>query len=132
MEEFKDHYEKHHIRLFDEHVSQPGVLRYARRYLTPMSGLASSLTAPQEGTGYDVIMEVWYSDAALFEAFRGERDPGFGEIVGKDEEKLFDRESMVMYLSEDWESKEGPWDVERHDGLPWVIGKSPACLTVRE
>ena len=30
MEEFKDYYENHHIKLFDEQVSHPGVLRYGR------------------------------------------------------------------------------------------------------
>lgn len=110
IDKFKDYYENHHIKLFDEHVSHPGVLRYTRRYLTPFAGLASPL-APPKGDGYDVIMEVWYSNRELFESFKGQSDPGFADIVRKDEENLFDRKSMVMFLSEDWESKDGPWDV---------------------
>jgi hypothetical protein len=110
MKEFKDYYENQHIKLFEEHVAHPGVLRYSRRYLTPFAGLASPL-APPKGDGYDVIMEVWYKDKELFDSFKGQSDPSFSEIVRKDEENLFDRESMVMYLSEDCESKDGPWDV---------------------
>ncbi|KPI36641.1 uncharacterized protein AB675_10078 [Cyphellophora attinorum] len=108
MEEFKNYYENHHIKLFDEHVSHPGVLRYARRYLEPFAGLASPLAGPKTG-GYDVIMEVWYSDKDLFDSFKGQSNPDFSEIVKKDEENLFDRESMVMFISEDHESKDGPW-----------------------
>lgn len=110
MEQFRDYYENHHLKLFDEHVSHPGVLRYARRYLTPFAGLASPMGTPPSD-GYDVIMEVWYSDRKLFDSFKGQSDPGFAEIVRKDEEKFFDRESMRMFLSEDHESKDGPWDV---------------------
>jgi hypothetical protein len=110
MEKFKDYYENRHIKLFDEHVAHPGVLRYSRRYLTPFEGLASPLPPPKEKR-YDVIMEVWYKDKELFDSFKGQSDPSFSEIVRKDEENFFDRDSMVMFLSEDCESKEGPWDV---------------------
>lgn len=110
MEKFKDYYENNHIKLFEEHVAHPGVLRYSRRYLTPISGLASPMP-PLKGGGYDVIMEVWYSSKELFESFRGQSDPAFAEIVKKDEDNFFDRESMSIYLSEDIESKDGPWDV---------------------
>lgn len=110
MDEFKDYYENHHIKLFEEHVSHPGVLRYARRYLEPFAGLASPLATPKSG-GYDVIMEVWYSDKELFDSFKGQSNPDFSEIVKKDEEYLFDRGSMVMFLSEDHESKDGVWVV---------------------
>jgi hypothetical protein len=109
-EDFRDYYENHHIKLFEEHVSHPGVLRYSRRYLTPISGLASPMGMPKDG-GYDVIMEVWYSNRELFESFRGQSDPAFSEMVKKDEENFFDRESMSIYLSDDCESKDGPWDV---------------------
>lgn len=110
MEKFKDYYENNHIKLFDEHISHPGVLRYARRYLEPFEGLALPLTAQNSG-GYDVIMEVWYSDKALFDSFKGQSNPDFREIVRRDEEAFFDRDSMVMFLSEDHESKDGPWVV---------------------
>ena len=108
MAQFKDYYENHHIKLFDEHVAHPGVLRYARRYLEPFEGLASPLAISKSG-GYDVIMEVWYSDKEFFDSFKGQSNPDFSEIVKKDEENLFDRDSMVMFLSEDHESKDGPW-----------------------
>lgn len=108
IEEFVDYYENHHIKLFEDHISHPGVLRYARRHLETFTGLASPLTTPKSG-GYDVIMEVWYSDRELFDTFKGQSNPDFSEIVKKDEENLFDRDSMVMFLSEDHESKDGVW-----------------------
>jgi EthD domain len=110
MEEFKNYYENNHIKLFEEHISHPGVLRYSRRYLEPFEGLALPLAAPKSG-GYDVIMEVWYSNKELFDSFKGQSNPDFSDIVRKDEEKLFDRDSMVMFLAEDHESKDGPWVV---------------------
>ena len=110
MEKFQDYYENHHIKLFDEHVAHPGVLRYSRRYLTPFAGLASPIPPPKDG-GYDVIREVWYKDKELFNSFKGQSDPSFAEIIKEDEDKFFDRESMVMFLSEDHESKDGPWNV---------------------
>lgn len=110
MEQFIDYCENQHLKLFDEHVALPGVIRYARRYLEPFAGLANPM-APKPGEAYDVIMEVWYK-REMFDSLRGQSNPDFSEMVKKDEENLFDRESMCMFLSEDCESKNRPWDAK--------------------
>ncbi|GAM86926.1 hypothetical protein ANO11243_049470 [Dothideomycetidae sp. 11243] len=107
--EFRDYYENRHCQLYDEHVSQPGVLRYARRYLTPMSGLASAIANPTENS-YDVIMEVWYANKEVMKELFSKQDPGFSKKCKEDEAKLFDQGSMTMYISEDYETKDGPWN----------------------
>jgi hypothetical protein len=61
--------------------------------------------------GYDVIMEVWYKDPELLESLKKNPNPEFTKMVVEDEEKFLDRSSMTMYLSEDVESKDGPWNV---------------------
>ncbi|KAJ9608021.1 hypothetical protein H2200_007009 [Cladophialophora chaetospira] len=109
MEAFKDYYENKHIKLFDEHVALPGVLRYSRRYLTQIDGMASPLATTTGG--YDVIMEVWYKDPELLESLKKNPNPDFTKMVVEDEEKFLDRSSMTMYLSEDCESKDGPWNI---------------------
>lgn len=109
VEAFRNYYETKHVRLFDEHVSQPGVVRFSRRYLTQIDGMSSPL--PTTTGGFDAIMEVWYNDRELFEDLRRKPNPEFTKIAIEDEEQFIDRESMTMYISDDVESKDGPWNI---------------------
>jgi hypothetical protein len=109
VEAFREYYEKKHVKLFEQHVALPGVLRFSRRYLTQIDGMSSPL--PTTTGGYDVIMEVWYKDPELFESMKRTPNPEFTKVAIEDEEQFLDRNSMTMYLSEDVESKDGPWNV---------------------
>ena len=107
VEEFRNYYENNHVRLFDKFLELPGVERYVRRYLTPMEGLLSG--GPAVDSGYDVIMEIWFTDQQVFESFcGGGQDPVFRDIVIADEEKFLDRESMSINIIEEFDSKEPP------------------------
>jgi hypothetical protein len=108
-EAFREYYETKHVKLFEQHVALPGVLRFSRRYLTQIDGMSSPL--PTTTGGYDVIMEVWYKDRELFESLRSKPNPEFTKIAIEDEEQFIDRGSMTMYFSDDVETKSGPWEV---------------------
>lgn len=108
VEAFREYYEKKHVKLFEQHVALPGVLRFSRRYLTQIDGMSSPL--PTTTGGYDVIMEVWYKDPELFESLRSKPNPEFTKVAIEDEEQFLDRNSMTMYFSEDVDSKDGPWN----------------------
>lgn len=100
-EEFRDYYENNHIRLFDEYLKLPGVERYVRRYLRPIAG---AITGEVHDSGFDVIMEVW-CDEHWFESFFVNQPPAdFRAIVVKDEEELFDRDQMQLYVVDESES----------------------------
>ena len=94
-EEFRTYYENNHVKLFEDHLKQPGIERYVRRYLTPV---ADSISGQTRDSGFDVIMEVWISDPALFDAFYGgSLDTAFREVVAADEAKFFDRDHMYIH-----------------------------------
>lgn len=109
--ELKDYRKNHHRKLFEAHVSNPGVLRYAHRYVEPFECPVSPVPTPQNGC-YNVIMEVWLSSKELFDAFQGQASPGSTEIMMQDERNLFHRNSIVMFLSDGSQSKQGPWIVQ--------------------
>ena len=82
---FRDYYEAHHRRL-GERLLAGYAVHYERRYLNPAA------SAPTESCAYDVLLEVWYPDAATHAAAQAQltRPEIAAEIVA-DEEKLFDR-----------------------------------------
>jgi hypothetical protein len=104
MEEFKERYEKHHARLFDDFIAQSGVQRYVRRYLTPIPNSIGGQTTPSP---YDMAFELWFSDKALYESFIEGRfaTKEFIEKVNKDEAELFEQDSISFNLTEDHFSK---------------------------
>jgi hypothetical protein len=100
--EFRDYYENHHVRVFDELMKNPGMERYIRRYLTPV---ADPTTGEVRSAGFDVIMELWISDPELFQSqFQSAQDSEFRRLVAEDEARLFDRSEMYTYVVEDFES----------------------------
>ena len=102
-EEFKNHYEQHHARLYDWVISLPGVERYVRRYLTPLRDAVSGET---RSSGFDVVMEVWFSNEGTFQSyFAGDMfDSKFLKAITEDEERLFDRSRMFLHTVEEHES----------------------------
>jgi hypothetical protein len=102
FEAFKDYYENNHTKIFAEFLRTPGVRRYVRRYLTPLSNPVSGATG---ASGFDVIMEVWIDDEQLYQGFiRGNMDPKVRDIVIADEEKLFDRSQMFFHVVDEYDS----------------------------
>jgi hypothetical protein len=65
-EEFKDYYENHHVKLVERYLPEQGIIRYSRRYLTPMIDIISGETPK---SGIDAITELWFSDDALYERY---------------------------------------------------------------
>jgi hypothetical protein len=104
-EEFRDYYENHHVKVFDELMAQPGIERYVRRYLTP---IADPTTGEVRSAGFDVIMELWISDRELFESqFQNAQQSEFRTLVAEDEARLFDRSQMYSYVVDEVESDLG-------------------------
>lgn len=102
-EEFRDHYENRHARLFAQVLEMPGVERYVRRYLTPLKDVISGETP---SSGFDVIMEIWFSSRDTFETYYGTpQDPAFLNRIAADEEKLFDRNRMFLHTVEEIDSE---------------------------
>ncbi|WP_213571416.1 EthD domain-containing protein [Rhodococcus sp. USK13] len=99
---FRDHYENNHIKLFAEHLRAPGILRYARRYLTP---IRDAISGESRSSGFDVVMELWFEDDQSYrDFFEKPMDQSFRTLVAADEEKLFDRDSMFLHTVEEYET----------------------------
>jgi hypothetical protein len=95
--EFRDHYENHHIHLFDPYLEDPAVKKYSRRYLTPV---AAAITGEVNPNGFDVIMEVW-CEREWYEKFFVQQPPEeFRTMIAADEERFLDRASMQIYVED--------------------------------
>jgi uncharacterized protein (TIGR02118 family) len=102
-EEFREYYENHHVAIFGDIMATPGIERYVRRYLTP---IADPTTGIVNDSGFDVIMELWFSDSKLFESqFQNAADSPFRVLVAEDEARLFDRSQMFTHIVDEVESE---------------------------
>jgi hypothetical protein len=101
-EEFLHYYESHHARLGEKYV--PNAIRYVRRFLDPMAGPSSSGDAD-----YDVLTELWFANQAECDkAMKLLSDPKVRAEIQADEERLFDRAAMRMYVITERDSKMTP------------------------
>jgi len=85
-DEFMEYYENNHVPLAEKHLTS--IAAYARYFV---QGVAD----PE----FDVITEICFASAedhASFMATLG--DPAIGEMFARDEEKLFDRSSICLFL----------------------------------
>lgn len=100
-EEFRDYYENRHVPLKMRIMELPGLVRYVRRYLTPLSDPASE--AFRE-SGFDVITEVWFKDKEHFDRYRlFSQDPEYRRINAEDEDRFLDRTNMYFHTVEEHE-----------------------------
>ena len=84
----------------------PNAQRYVRRYITPEK---NPLTGEKLDSGYDCIMEIWWSNREDFEAaMKGLSDPRFLEARMADERKLFASNSNPVCTVEEHDSPVGP------------------------
>jgi hypothetical protein len=97
-DDFIAYYEEHHARI-GEKIVGGAATHYLRRYL-----YAFGPGEPEPE--YDVIMELWFPDRATLDARMAwiTGDPAAVAERETDEENLFDRSTMLMYVVEEHES----------------------------
>jgi len=97
-EDFVAYYEDHHARI-GEKIVGGAATHYLRRYLYPF---APGAPEPE----YDVIMELWFPDRETLDARMAwiTSDPVAVAERETDEENLFDRSTMVMYVVDEHSS----------------------------
>ncbi len=95
-EEFRDHYENHHIPLFHQYLKHPGVKRWFRRYLSP---IAAPISGETRSPAFDAMFEVW-CDEEFYESFflKAALPEDFRAVVVEDEAKLFDVSQMHIFV----------------------------------
>lgn len=97
-QEFRDYYEDHHCKLFEEHLKKPGVKRYVRRYLKPSF---DAISGEVHSSGFDALMELWVEKEWFDAYYGGDLDPEFRALIAADEEKLFDRAHIYKHIVEE-------------------------------
>lgn len=102
-EEFRDFYENNHAALFVKYLSNPGIVRYARRYVT---AIPDAITGETKDTGFDSLTEVWLNDPELYRAWTSGEMMGddFRAFVAAEEEHLFDRDQIHVCVVEEVDS----------------------------
>lgn len=100
MEQFMDYYENYHAPLAMKYV--PNLKRYVRHYIRPYgNNVYEKVEAP-----YDVITELWFDDREDFEKGMAYlSDEKTAAIIAEDEEKAFDRSSIIFMTMEDRETE---------------------------
>lgn len=94
---FRQYYEQHH-KLIGEKYLKDYVVKYVRRYASPM-------TEEESSTDFDVLLEIWYRDTESFKAcMEYLSTPAIAAEIAADEEKLFDRKKRRGYLLDEVES----------------------------
>ncbi|MET0240841.1 MAG: EthD domain-containing protein [Sphingobium sp.] len=87
-EDFQTYYETQHAPLCLKYTP-PGVSRYFRRYVQPMTDPATGEPIEMD---FDVVTELWFHDKAAYEGALHYAGRGIlPQDVIEDEEKLFDR-----------------------------------------
>ena len=102
-EEFKDFYENNHSKLFEEYLAMPGIVRYVRRYVTP---IADGITGEVRDCGFDVFMEVWLNDPELYKTWTSGAmmGPEYRAFIAEEEARLFDRDQIYVSVVEEIDS----------------------------
>ena len=94
-EAFKAYYEDRHVPLKASLLTLPGLERYVRRYLEPIS---DPITGDLRQSGFDVITELWFRDKASFDHYRAvSLDPEYRRLTAEDEDRFLDREHMYFH-----------------------------------
>ncbi|WP_040482278.1 EthD domain-containing protein [Luminiphilus syltensis] len=98
-EEFQQRYENGH-RLIGEKYLRGYAERYVRRYCRPATG------APKAGElPCDVVLEIWFPDQATFDAAMvALSEPEAAAEIAADEARLFDRDKIVSFMVDEFES----------------------------
>ena len=95
-EEFIDLYEQGHSKFAVRFL--PKVRRYERRYIRD---IANPVTGVDDAPAFDVVTEVWWDNRADFEAAMAVvGSPENAKLFEEDEEKLFDRPAMRIFVVE--------------------------------
>ncbi len=91
-EQFRRYYETHHRRL-GERLLAGYAAHYERRYLDAQSSEGAS------AGDFDVLLEVWYADAATHAAASAYlASPEVAAEIAEDEERLFDRPQNRFFV----------------------------------
>ena len=95
FEDFMEYYEKKHVPLGRDHVSD--ALHYQRRFLRPVDHPILGI-APN---AYDCILEIWFEDQATMEAsFKRFDTPGVKQAILEDESNLFEPNTTQCFVVE--------------------------------
>lgn len=109
VQEFKDYYENHHAKIGEEHLGGGAAVKYIRRYFEPITeGPRGTVPDTGQEPEFDGIMEMWFRDKAQYDsAMTRFSEPWLTKLVTEDEEKLFDRSKLRMYIVDEHESNLG-------------------------
>jgi uncharacterized protein (TIGR02118 family) len=100
MEEFKRYYEEHHAPLRARSV--PNLRRYIRRYLETYG---SDPAVDDDAKPYDVLTEIWFDNREEFEKGMAYLAvPETAAVIARDEERIFERESIRLMTIEEQET----------------------------
>jgi hypothetical protein len=102
LEQFRDYYENHHVKLVREIL--PNASDYRRNYRIEGEGFDFGTIGQAEGEpDYDVITEVWYPTREEFDAMAAiAARPEISAVIVADEEEFMDRSRTRLMLFEEY------------------------------
>lgn len=101
-EDFKEYYENNHTAVFKDVMPMPGLVRYIRRYVSPIRGVVDGKVRE---SGFDCFSEIWFDDMDLYKKYVAGAllDKEFRAIVAADEENVFDRDETAFCVVDEAE-----------------------------
>ena len=98
-EDFISYYENNHAPLM--HSLLPQITEYRRNYVLAEHMFVAGHNVPTAPPPppFDVITELWFTDMEKYNEMAAiTSDPAIGEKIRRDEENLFDRSQMTMFI----------------------------------
>lgn len=105
LEEFKDYYEHHHVKLVLELLPHP--IDYRRNYRIDGAVFDPFDQKANGEPAYDVIQESWYrpEDFEVMAAIAAR--PEVARLIVEDEERFMDRSATQIMLFEEYGTRDG-------------------------
>ena len=105
FEDFKAYYENNHAPLCEKLI--PFYTEYKRNFIPPVQDYSTGQldnALPAE-LPFDVVTEVKFANREMYQKMVDAlSDPAIGDIITRDEENLFDRSAMTVYIVEEHQS----------------------------
>jgi uncharacterized protein (TIGR02118 family) len=100
LEEMIEYYEANHVPLAIKSV--PGLRKYVRHYLRTWG---NDTYRSDKEPPFDVATEIWFDDREAFDVGMAHLlAPETAAVIAEDEEKVFDRSSILFVTIEDRET----------------------------
>ena len=108
-EQFKKYYEENHVPLIERLL--PFYQEYERNFVADVQDYQTGHVDNKAGGSppFDVVTELTFKNREMYQKLVDALStPEIGDVVAADEEKIFDRDTMRIYIVDEYRSRRSP------------------------